>query len=259
VAYPISPRLSKPLQRTKVSERYKQIAAHIKSPIHVALPISGAAVGTQFFTSLIENLHQQAAQFIFHVVAKSAPYTKTFLTEMAGRRYVRLYVSDHDREIVEMYEDIYHKNVIAFEVTKPSEQAFKCLLTPKLYGGAILLFSTPVGRQEYDNLYFLRRHNLLPTESENEQLVQLATAGKPLTHKLAEEAVYWRGVRIPDNADLATTTMMWALKESLFVRMMRWQPTPRNDNKHAHELTSNGVSLFWKTVAEFVRDTLNTS
>ena len=201
--YPVSPLLAQPLTSGKTRERTAQLNPRLLTPINLAIPISGAAVGTEYFTQLIDALHKRSARFIFHVVSKSAPFTHTFLQQMMERSFVRLHASALDREIVNQYERLYHDTVVALEITKPSEQAFKALLTPRQIGGSVLLFSSPVGRQEYDNLDFLARHELIPSNAVERLLFQMARQDASgflqKDASIRQQARQWRGVRLPSD------------------------------------------------------------
>jgi len=254
--YPINPKLAKILPSEEHTKRHQQVTYESKTHTHIAIPISGAAVGTRFFKDIMVALRTFSPRFMFHIVSKRAPYTETFLNEALSYDFIKLYVSDQDRAVVDKYDELYLTSTIGLEITKPSEQAFKALLKPKQFGGSLLLFSTPVGKQEYDNLFFLRRHNLIPTESEQMQLYKLAAQNKPLTTQeglnLLSEAIHWRGVRLPDNAVEAAHFVWWCLHQGILAAMMHWKMTQRNVNGHAHELTSDGVKLFWEKVADFL-------
>lgn len=76
---------------------------------------------------------------------------------MSNFDFVHLYIGAADRKIIENYEYVYDKNTIALEITNPSEQTFKALMDCTSESASILLFLNLVGRQETDNLYFLRR------------------------------------------------------------------------------------------------------
>lgn len=257
--YPVSPLLAKPLSQTEYAERLLQILKNRENIIHASIPISGAAVGLDFYRKLFPTLNSLSARFCFHIVCKIAPYTQRFLHQLLKYNYIRLHTSNHDREIVDKYEQMYLRHVISLEITKPSEQAFKALISPQQVGGAILYLATPVGRQEYDNVYFLRRHNLIPLESEQEYLWSLSNESKNMrsqtAKKLFKDAVHWRGLRLPDDPIQAAKFINWSVQCGLLNRMIRWRITRRNENRHAHELRSDGVEQFWKEVTGFLNKT----
>ena len=247
--YPLSPFLTSELSDKKFLQRKAQLSPQSQEKIHVSIPISGAAVGTEFLSRLIKHLLVKSDRFVFHIISKAAPFTKNFLSEMVSAASVKLYVSEVDREVVNLYDTVYTDNVIALEITKPSEQAFKALLKPKMIGGSVLLFSNPVGRQEYDNLYFLRRHSLLPKENEQDKLFNRFTNKEIMAEltKLHEHAQSWRGLRIPDDPQMAGDYIWWLFKKEILSVMTKWQPPP-NFGFHKHEMGSDGVIKFWSFV-----------
>lgn len=258
VPYPISPVLGDRLSTVEFHEREHQLDIESKSLIHVAIPISGAAVGLEYTTRLVDNLYKRSHRFMFHIVTRSAPYTLLFLKEMIERPCAKLYVSAEDREVVNNYEDVYKKYQISLEVTKPSEQCFKALFSPHQRGGAILLLSSPVGRQEYDNIDFLRRHKLIPTISEKTYLWERAKANASLKTgkgvQLLTDCVYWRGVELPADPDEASHFIWWCMKEGLFYKMAAQYTKERETNHDQGEMEPTGVKQFWDKVAEFLTD-----
>lgn len=256
-SYPISPRLTATIPVSRLQNRRNQVQPNETTPIEVAIPVSGAAVGTDFMQKIMLNLHTQDARFRFFVVSKIAPYTEIFLHTLLQHPFVKLYTSAQDREVVDLYEYVYQKHTISLEITKPSEQAFKALCRPNQVGGSILLFSEPVGQQEYDNLYFLRRHNLIPLESEQEQMFEYARNETKLGESesgkhLFQEAQHWRGLRLPQTPEEMGKFIIWCLNNRIFAQMLRWRVTPRNTAHHAHELGTDGVQNFWELVGQVV-------
>jgi len=248
--YPISPLLGESYTLRQTMERKDQLTISGKSRIHVAVPISGAAVGMEFVTKLIDSLYSKSHRFIFHVISKSSPFTEDFLKEMIARSYVELHVSTHDRQIVDVYEQVYRRNIISLEVTKPSEQAFKALLCTHHVGGSILLFSKPVGRQEYDNLHFLKRHQLLP-DAKNypkmDPLFQSSSVYQKNHHT-------WRGFRIPDDPLMAADAIWKGIETGLFSDMIQDVDHCKNHIHMSEELGSGGVAHFWNEVVNFLSE-----
>lgn len=218
--YPVDLNLAKILTREKVENRRSQYDSGKSTPINIVIPVSGAAVGMEFFLHLMRWLHAKSPRFVFHVVCRRAPFTKRFLEKIKHRSYARLYVSHDSKEVVEMYRNVYLDNVISAEVTKPSEQAFKALLRNDSAGGSFLLFAEPVGRQEHDNIDFLKRHGFL-------------SAGPNL-----------RGYILPFGSQ-ASAELIWELFN--YGRMLKAFDdfTPKESN---HEVGDAGVAMFWKIV-----------
>jgi hypothetical protein len=170
---------------------------------------------------------------------------------MNERPFVKLTTSAVDRDIIDSYENIYTHEVIAVEITKPSEQAFKALISPEKKGGSILLFSEPVGRQEFDNLDFLRRHYLIPLVSEQRTLWHYAEKNISLdTDKdLQKEIKKWRGIFLPNDPVAAAGFIKWCLDQKIFYEMLNLNMASRKDDINTYELSPHGVVEFWRKVA----------
>lgn len=220
--YPVDLNFSEVLPPDKITERMYQYDPSRKNPINMVIPVSGAAVGMEFFLHLMAHLHRMSPRFFFHVVCRKAPFTEFFLHKVGHRDYVRLYISSCYKTVVDMYERVYMENVISAEVTKPSEQAFKALMPADAVGGSFLLFAEPVGRQEYDNINFLKRRGFL-SDSQNSR----------------------RGYTLPFGSK-ASADLVWDLFNSgkLLKAFNNFSPKPSNS-----ETGSDGVSKFWEIVA----------
>jgi hypothetical protein len=252
LAYPVNPHLNMALTADEYEQRIQQVMAHGQAEIQVVIPVSGAAVGLSFSRQFIDELYRKSTRFRFQVVAKSSPYTQSFLRDLQTRPFVTLHTGTTDRETVEKYEQVYQNTVVTLEVTKPSEQAFKVLINPHRRGGALLLFSQPVGRQEYDNLRFLDRHRLLPTADEQQHLWETAAQNMHMNAEaspLFTQALMWRGVRLPDDPLAAANYVWWSLQQGLFTQMFRYILMPQPNDPAPREMMPDGVSEFWKTVS----------
>lgn len=247
--YLVSPRLATDLSQQQFRRRREQTDPMGKTAIHMSIPISGAAVQLRYFEKLINFVKNASPRFSFHVIAHRSPGTSRFLARIMGLPDVTISVSPSHREVVELYEKLYEEYTIALEVTKPSEQAFKALLTPRQRGGATLLFSDPVGRQEHDNLQFLRRHNLVPNARETHALWSAAAAGVAIDASLLKEAAGWRGLMLPFHSAASSQFIAWCLREKLFAAMMNFA-----GHEESPELSSKGVELFWKEIEGYLKE-----
>lgn len=241
VPFPISPVLTQDLAEEHYQNRIDQLDTSKTSPIQVMIPISGAAVGLDFFIKLCQFLYAKNQRFEFHILVKKTLYTEMFVNKMIELPYINLHVFSGDRQMVDQYEEIYKQEQISLEITKPSEQAFKALLSPTQVGGPILLFTQPVGRQEYDNLNFLRRKGLIPSKEQNLELLRAAKTKE----QSKIEAARWRGVQLPEKPVRAAEFIDWLMRQNILQTMIRSQ----NQNN----LDSNGVEKFWKEIAEFLK------
>lgn len=256
VSYPVSPKLGRKLSKESYTRRIHQAETDNSSQIHVSIPLSGAAVGMTFFEHMINGLHDMSHRFVFHIVGRQSVNTYPFLGKMTGRDEVVIDASGNDREVVDRYQEVFEEQPISLEVTKPSEQAFKALYSTRQAGGCVLLFAEPVGRQEYDNLDFLERHNLMPSPGESKYMWTLASRSKGLVGKQGEailkEAEYWRGLRLPKGSYASVEFVWWCLQEGVIAAMMKCRALPRKYDEHKHELSPDGVKIFWDRVEEFL-------
>lgn len=159
--YPLSPSLFTPLKKNQLKSRRDQFDPASTERIQVSVPISGAAVNLDYLEELMSSLYRKNPRFYFYVISRKNMYTESFLRKIGRRQYVSLITSTHDREIVKYYNDLLASTPISFEITKPSEQTFKVLIPTQLAGGMTLLLSQAVGRQEHDNVSFLKRNEYL--------------------------------------------------------------------------------------------------
>lgn len=258
IPYPISPQFIKTLSEDKYKARIDQLDKDSKTVTNIAIPISGAAIGTAFFTVMIDTLIKKSDRFKFHVITKNAFYTKLFINQMLERPCINLHASVFDRGVVEKYEEVYHDNIIALEVTKPSEQAFKTFISTNLVGGSVLLFAHPVGRQEYDNLDFLRRHKLICTKTQQKYLWEKSLRGLSLDSsedkQLLSEAKNWRGIFLPNNPKESADFIWWCLEQKILKQMALCHVLPHKDDENKNEISDNGVEIFWDKVANLLEE-----
>lgn len=253
LAYPIAPIFGKELVPKKIQNRIQQVSKESNSTIHIAVPISGAAVGIKFITKVMDLLNKKSNRFLFHVIVKSTNYTNRFIKAMKKRNYVFLHVVAHDREVVDLYEKLYVHYVISLEITKPSEQAFKALCDYGKIGASILLFSQPVGKQEYANLDFLSRHKLIPSKEESILLAKKFLKNEKLIYDdIFKQSFSWRGIRLPNGSKSASEFIWWSLEQGLFINMMNYKVRPAKADLHAHELKHDGVNQFWVRVKRLI-------
>ncbi len=249
VPYPVHPRLAEKLDAAQLAAKTRQLDPSAAEPIHVSIPISGAAVGTAYFSALMAALRERSDRFCFHIVCKDAPFTQDFLSELAGKAWIDVRAGKEDRAVVDAYDVLIETQTLALEVTKPSEQTFKCLVGTGSRGGVILLFTQPVGTQEFDNMDFLRRHTLVPSSETNDQLWAMAADGArtdaALLSRLLEESRSWRGVRIPSDAQQAAGFIWWMQSCGFFSRMMAGNLERKVQDEESRVLGPDGVAEFW--------------
>ncbi len=219
--YPVLPSFADDLSDEQLLDRLNQYDPYQSNPINVVIPVSGAAVGMTFFEHLMSQLHSVSSRFKFFAVVRKAPFTDRFIHNSKNKDYLQLYVSESYSEVIHMYNNIYLNNAISAEITKPSEQAFKVLLSNTSVGGSFLFFSQPIGRQEYDNLNFLKRHKYLNPYSKNPRGLIL-----PLGSKESAEFIHERY-----NSGILLQSFKNYVHDSLDL-----------------EMSDRGVELFWEEI-----------
>jgi hypothetical protein len=247
--YLVSPRLGIELTDNQVRRKKQQVDPDGLAAIHMALPVSGAAVQLFYIEKLVRELERLSDRFIFHLVSQQSPSTAPFLSSMIGKHNVQIHASTSHRQVVDLYEDLYEREIISLEVTKPSEQSFKALLRPHQRGGSLLLFSDPVGRQEWDNVRFFIRHGLLPTAVEQRELWSKAAHNKTPGDELLLRARTWRGLRLPPHSLASAQFIWWCMEHKIFASMARFA-----GYQESVEVSPWGVSLFWKRVSEYLKE-----
>lgn len=224
IPYPICPVLTKSIGQNE--EKRKTAFASDTKQINVSVPISGAAVGLSFITKLIKEINLKSSRFHFWVLAKKSLQTEMFLSTLTKYENVHLVTGRNDNEMISLYELLYQNNLMHLEITKPSEQSFKGILTPDLVGGSLLLFTNPVGRQEFENINFLKRQGLMPGIANSVP----------------------RAIRLPRDAKLAADLVLWGLNSGLFVKMSSDNFKFSPEAVKSGEVGPDGAYDFWKSV-----------
>lgn len=234
--YPIHPAFGALLEPQKYGQKSVQVLSGSEANIYISVPISGASVGLTFTRTMLTSLQAKLSRTKVYIIARENPYSRSFLREMSTASWVRVLSSPFDRAIVDQYHTLYETEVIGYEITKPSEQAFKALVSGKARGGPILLFTQPVGRQEYDNLAFLRRHGLVPDENLTRTLWRQEES--PLVCNM-------RGLVLPPDPTEAANFFVWCLKRNIFKTMLECESRAMSWDPHPEELGGDGVAKFW--------------
>lgn len=246
--YPVSLSLGLSLSEDKFRSRKAQLDPQQSTDTHVIIPISGAAVGISWISDVMQQLHRLSERYHFHILAKQTPYTQKFLFDFSTGMFANIHTSAEDREVVDLYAHAFETELLSLEITKPSEQAFKALLSPHQRGGVILLFSEYVGKQEQDNIAFLAREGLIPSPALHKRLWSLAQKQEKLPQDILHEAKSWRGLVLPKDARNAAAFIQWCMKEKLLSEMALYT----NTREKSTMVQPNGVERFWKQVNEFL-------
>lgn len=223
-AYPLSPRITGFLKPFEWRERENQLNPAKTNLIQVLVPISGAAVSLVELESLMKTLYRKNPRFHFYVVSRENIYTKPFLERLSKKPYISLVTSIHDREVVTYYNKLIETSVFSFEITKPSEQSFKAILSSRRRGGMISLLMDPVGRQEQDNVQFLTRHGLMGIHS----------------------------FALPSATQEAASFILNGLTNKMFLTTFKRRISKKGSED---ELSSHGAARFWKKIEELLKRT----
>lgn len=231
IPYPLSTMLTSELPR-ELGNRH-QVFDEEAGTIRVAIPISGAAVGLGYVTSLVKELSKLSARFEFWVLVRKTPFTEIFVNTMKKIPRVNVLTGKNDNEMITLYELLYQKNLIHLEVTKPSEQAFKAIITPQCVGGSILLFTAPIGRQEMENIEFLERHNLISVPGSDDTP---------------------RAIKLPESALVAANQIFEGVGSGLFSKMTADDFKFSERSLTSGEIGPFGAKIFWeKTITKLGR------
>jgi len=237
VPYPLSQVLTKKIESDNL--RGKAYSSD-NAQINVAVPISGAAVGLSFVTKLISSIEKKSDRFKFWVLVKKSVYTDIFLSSISKLTNVNLITGRNDNEMVGLYERLYRDNLIHLEITKPSEQAFKAILPPTLVGGSIMLFTSPVGRQEFENIDFLVRHGLMPKSNYDGGVEKKTNLDR-----------FPRAIRLSKDPEIAANFIIWGLKTGLFSKMSSSDFKFSQQAQSTGEVGSDGADKFWQVVEKY--------
>lgn len=237
IPYPLSSSLTKriPKEMGKRSTAFEN-----DGEIKIAVPISGAMVGLAYITDLIRNLAKSHKKFRFFVLVKQSPFTQIFISLVSQIPEVTVITGKNDAEMVSLYELMYEQNIIHMEITKPSEQAFKAIISPRRVGGSILLLTDPVGRQESENIEFLKRHGLVAgvgAERSNDSFGPSAP----------------RAIKMPQNPYEAAKYILYAIDSGIFANMARKFHFSKR-SLESGEIGPKGAKMFWKILKSRFED-----
>lgn len=249
VPYPVSGKLAEALTEHEYSERKRQVAPQGTAKTQLILPISGAAVQQDYFRRLLPVLSSDERSVVT-VVSRDSKYAREFLRWCGTMPLVETVADNFDLAVIAKYEREFLHQVLALEVTKPSEQTFKVLLNPKQRGGVVMLFTEPIGRQERDNIAFLRRHGFIPDQYDEEKMERLMRGeAKTVESELMARARRWRGVLLPRaDGKLAGEAILRLRESGILAAMVDFS----GFSSHP-ELSPRGVELIWQKLSVEVK------
>lgn len=250
VSYPISPRFTQKLSNEEFKKVSEQADPNSKVPLQISVPISGAAVQLPFYESLIKELTN--GLFEFTVVGLSSGYTLGFFQRILALPRVQTSIGSTSVQTVKLYESIFYQPKRPLvEITKPSEQTFKALISPNQRGGVILLLTDPIGRQEYDNLEFLIRHKLIPDDNQQKRLEDILIGNNITEAELSQfhyDASHFRALRLPSDPVRASLFIKKLREKGILASMLSYIAEPKP------ELTSDGVKQIWEEINTYLEN-----
>lgn len=253
--YPLSQNLGNYLNKNEYDLRIKQYSKDSSAKIKIAIPISGAAVGLDYYDKLISKLRRTNDRFMIYLIVRNNIHTQAFIKRMKMRDYVTVIDSDTDKKVVDSYEKLYQDEVIGLEIVKPSEQAFKTLFVPNQRGGSILLLNGAVGRQEQDNLNFLADHKLLPKKEDQEKLIEYAGENKLPTGQECQECIArastWRAIKLANDPTKDSIIINWCIQNDIFKKMSKQRKKSKCKDR---EIASSGVQQLWEKIDNLTKE-----
>lgn len=245
ISYPVSPRFAQKLSGDELQKVTDQVDPKQDTPLHIVIPVSGAAVQLPYLQQVIQTLSYET--FYFTVIGQDTSFTSTFFKKMSQLTHVQTSIGLSNLQTVKYYESLFYQPIRpAVEITKPSEQTFKAILSPNERGGVILLFTAPVERQEKDNVHFLQGHGLIPDDVQQRELEDFLLNDQSPSHEqtmqLQAQAKNWRGVRLPMNSQKAVTFIKKLKQAGILLAMMKCVP------KSQLEVSPNGVQMIWNEI-----------
>ena len=121
-------------------------------------------------------------------------------------------------------------------------------------GGPVLLFTNPIGRQEYDNLNFLKKHNLIPSIEDQKLIWNSYDRSLGVSINLLKKASSWRGIRLFKDPEKSVNFFLWCLKNNIFREMGKYKLNLEMEDSYKKEVGSNGVNKFWEEVEEHIKN-----
>lgn len=242
VPYPIDPRLVQPLDRDSYQRRLERLRSDNGERLRMVMPLGGSAPQTKFMRSFAAGL---VNTMDISTVAKATDSLVDFLSELRDLG-VGVKAALESNEVLDLFIRTIETLLPEFFVTKPSEQTNLTLATPRQVGGGIVLLTEPVGDQEKQNLRWLQKRGLIPSDRDAELLDQhLLRLRMDKLEELRSKARHWRGLRLPSDSAQAVRFVLAARNFGIFEAMGNYQPaTPST------ETVWNGAQIFWQKMDE---------
>ncbi len=247
IPYPLDLHLLEPLPEKLFGYRVDQLNPDKDLQMKVLIPAGGSFPQKELIERISSSLihDYQAAQV--RLIAKHseamADYLRSF--ELMGGE---VKTAEADGEVIRLYNEGFRTFVPSLVITKPSEIHANTYINPQLSGGAIYLFTEPVGDQEVQNLDYLMQQGLIPTDKQSRELTRALRAHDiDVIRHYVDMATSWRGLRLPQDPEAAAAFIVTAKSMGIFEAMMHYETPPYL----SPELATDGAAQMWQTVADF--------
>lgn len=189
IPFPINPLLTSELETSESMKRKIQLEPN--SPLtKILIPLGGSAPLKEYLSLLQSAL---PSTYQTHVLVKSSPYTKSFESGMK-ENHALVHIKDSSQATLNAFLQLYRELLPGLVITKPSELHSLALTVPTQVGGAIILFTPPIGDQEQQNVEWLRAHGSLPPRTIRDRLWKCSITEMKT---FAAQAIDWRALELP--------------------------------------------------------------
>jgi len=213
--FPQEPFYKNELQSELKTKRLQQLEPDYQGPIDIAIPLGGASSGMLFLADTIVDLKKNVPGIHPWTVFKDSKNAPTYSEKLAFTEADIEKVFNNDELVDALGKRFASNSPPTLVMVKPGELSNLLLNGPDQVGGAILLFTDPVGDQEVQNKRFFQSPQggqVLPKDDENNNLIHLllsvlknnnqqpTDAQQVQLDLFAEKAQHWRGVSLPKSS-----------------------------------------------------------
>lgn len=225
--YPQEPFYANTLAPHLIDARLRQLDPNYNDEVNIAIPLGGASPGMPFLADTVEALSQLPIRINPWTVFKNRKNipTEQYYKKMTSLHAHQEMVQTNDALIDALGKKYSSDQPPTLVVVKPGELSNVALYEPSQVGGAILLFTHPVGDQEVQNKRFFQSEEggrVLPSDGDNTKLIhfmldilQNRQQNQSQSNELAmivEQARYWRALALPNEPHTAAL-FIYALKK----------------------------------------------
>lgn len=245
-AFPQDPSFGQELSGPLHTKRKENLSPDSNKAVNVAIPLGGAAPGMPFLADLSKNLRNSGKFNLWTLFKQADGDQETQIYEqMMKDLEATTQVVTNNQQLIQAYSDRFNSdNPPDVVIVKPGELSNQTMFDPSQVGGAIFLFTEPVGDQEVQNLLFFQSEEggrIIPDEKENQALIglilQLVQSGtdnandNPELKSFQEKAKKWRGLSLPRDPQQAALFIVGLKKFGIFAAMSLHQRGAYENNE----------------------------